>query len=765
MLDWSSPYSAWIYVALGLGCLALIALARRWAISAPLRRWTLFVPRLLVLGLLLVILLNPVLRQEHRLPPQPSQVIYLVDSSRSMGLEAPVSRAQQVQQMIAEVDRRLATTTSRPRIQLFRFGNDLASLPDLAQFRPIDDASRLATALEQLPARFSREAPRGIVVFSDGALDDEPQLTGAARLLADLKIPVHVVPVGDTRIRGDVGLEDLVVPPRVDSGTKATIRGVVRGTGYSGERIVLAVRVADRPEAPPVATLPLTLSDEPQPFELLVEATAETNKFLLEAPPLPGEATQRNNRIPFQLGAARRKLRVLYMEGTPANEYTWVHNGLMDDKDIECVSLVVDNQYAQRPRLVRVNDVQRGFPTTREELLQFDCVICSDISLGAFTRQNLDWVVELVAERGGGFVMVGGNTSFGAGGWDRTVWDQLIPVDMQGGPLGRGTTYTMFHVRVPPEAATHPIWRIVEDPEENQRILQRIPVFYGTNYIERLKPAATVLATSVEPLPNIGRAMPIFAAQSYGKGRTFAFSPDTTADWGRDFERLWGEGDNRYFGKFWRNVVRWLCENSQAGTRRVLAETDRILYRAGQPVQITAHTFNEQADETQDYEVSAELRGPSRRPAAAGAALSIPLAGNSSGRGYTGTIDTRELAGWLANTGESADSLEIGTIDVVATSSGKEIGRTSLPLQILPDLHELLRPQARPDTLGKLAEQTGGMVVDRSSRLFDLLRELPATPGDSLVSRQPQWDRPWLLATILGLLAVEWILRRLAGFG
>jgi uncharacterized membrane protein len=692
-------------------------------------------------------------------------VHYLVDSSRSMALESPLSRAQQAQQVIAETDRTLATIPSRPRIQLFRFGTELASLPDLAQLRPIDDASRLATALEQLPSRFSREAPRAIVVFSDGAIDDEPQLEGAAKLLAGLKVPVHVVPLGAPRIRGDVGLEDLVVPPRVDAGTKATIRGVVRGTGYSEERVVLAVRVADRPEAPPVAMLPITLSDQPQPFEMVVEASAETNNLVLVAPPLPGEATERNNQIPFQLGAPRRKLRVLYMEGTPANEYHWVHDALMEDKEIECVSLVVDNQYAQRPRLVRVNDVQRGFPTTREDLLRFDCVICSDISLGAFTSQNLDWVVELVAERGGGFVMVGGNTSFGAGGWDRTVWDQLIPVDMQGGPLGRGTVYTTFHVSVPDDAATHPIWRIVEDPEENRRILQRIPVFFGTNYIERLKPAATVLATSVEPLPNIGRAMPIFAAQAYGKGRTFAFSPDTTADWGRDFESRWGEGDNRYFRKFWRNVVRWLCENSQAGNRRVQAETDRVLYRAGQPVQITARTFDDEAEETRDYDVWAELRGTTRRPAGAGASLPIPLAVNPSGPGFKGMIDTRELGGWLESAAEGSDSLMTATIDVVAVQSGQEIGRTSLPLQILPDLHELLRPQARPGTLRTLAALTGGTVVERPTQLADLLRQLPETQGDSLISRQPLWDRPWLLATLLGLLAVEWTLRRLAGFG
>ena len=40
---------------------------------------------------------------------------------------------------------------------------------------------------------------------------------------------------------------------------------------------------------------------------------------------------------------------------------------------------------------------------------------------------------------------------------------------------------------------------------------------------------------------------------------------NTTADWGKSFEEFWGEGDNRYYRKFWRNVVKWLGENSLGG--------------------------------------------------------------------------------------------------------------------------------------------------------------------------------------------------------
>ena len=79
----------------------------------------------------------------------------------------------------------------------------------------------------------------------------------------------------------------------------------------------------------------------------------------------------------------------------------------------------MDNQYVQQPRLHRVDDPRLGFPTTREELLSYDVVICSDIARAAFTPEQLAWTVELVSKRGGGFVMIGGHTSFGAGGGTR----------------------------------------------------------------------------------------------------------------------------------------------------------------------------------------------------------------------------------------------------------------------------------------------------------------------------------------------------------
>ena len=756
MWEWSNPYPGWVYLILAPGLLLLIAVARRTSISNRLKSWWLFLPRLIVLSLLFGLLLNPIERREHRLPDQPAHVHILVDVSRSMALEQPLSRSQQVQQAIQTS---LQNPNSSAKIQLFRFGQSLASVADASQLKPKDDRTNLAAALEQLPSRFGRELPRGVVVFSDGVIDDHDQLNDVAEAFLNLQVPVHVYPVGNSQLRGDVAIDEMVVPPKVDAGVKAPIRGLVRGMGFEGERIVLQVRSSDRPDLPPLATLPITLGEKPQPFEMLVEANSDYGELVLEAPVLEGEVSDANNRVPFQLSKTPRKIRVLYMEGTPSNEYHWVHDALQEDKNIECVSMDVDQQYVQRQRLRRAGDPLRGFPTTREDLLQFDCVICSDIAIGTFTKEQLEWTVELVEKRGGGFVMVGGITSFGAGGWDQSSWDQLIPADMTGGQLGRGWVYHAFNVTVPESAQSHPIWRIVEDPEQNRKVLAAMPQFLGTNYILRLKPAATLLAQSTTPIPQAG-IMPIFACQSYGKGRTFAFAPDTTADWGRLFETQWGEGDNRYFRRFWRNVVRWLTENSNSG-RRMQIETDKVIYRSGQPIQITARVLNDQARETVDYQLQAKLKSLQPFPDQP-IPQSSALIADANGQSYHAELETDSLSTSL-NDGSSG-VLPPYELEVVATQNGTEISRATTRIMILPDLHELIQPRADSKLLDELARKTGGKRLQTASDLTSLIQELPVIPGKTLISRQPLWDTPWLWLLLLGLLGLEWSLRRLSGF-
>jgi uncharacterized membrane protein len=760
--EWSPPFSLSVYVALGLGMAALLLLIWWLTRSPNARKWPLLLLRAAVLIVLVVILINAVQVSEARLPPRASEIIYLVDCSRSMALDRPESRLDGVKRVISQSEVP-AATGNRPSVSVYRFGDRLLASPGVAELFPTDDRTELLAALEQLPSRFRDGAPAGVVVFSDGRTTEQAGFDEVAASYRKLGVPLHVFPVGDARVSGDVAIEDVVVPREAPTGARLPVRVVVRSHGYKGRRTEVRIRSQSDPDRKPLAILPITLDDTPKSYELVIELDKATAQLVAEVVPLENEAILENNQVAFRIAPRKSKLRVLYMEGTLNNEYHWLHDALVEDPDIECVSLEVNNQYAVQPTLHRVKDPRKGYPTTREELFGFDVVICSDINRTAFTQDQLDWTVELVRKRGGGFAMIGGNTSFGAGNWDKTVWDALVPVDMSGQAEspGRGTCWGVnFNVKVPADAERHPIWRIVDDPEKNRQVLDKMPAFTGTNLVERLKPAATALGYSDRKLPKVG-VMPVFSCETYGQGRTFAMSTDTTADWGVYFEKDWGEnGDNRYFRKFWRNVVRWLAENSNGANRRLRVETDKVIYRPGQPIKVNARAFDDKLEEIANYRLVARLRpaaGATPPPLLQETAL-LPQGG---GKKYEGEL----TAPTVSQVTPAASNLAPGAtaraaLEVTAYDKDVVVTQVMLDIQILDDPAEFADPRPDPQRLEELAHASGGRVLHSAQELSQVLGDTPTAPGEVVVRKAPLWDHPAVWGLLLALLSVDWVLRR-----
>jgi len=759
---WSHPHDGRFYLALAVGLAGLVFLAFRFASAPSARSKTLLALRAAALGVLFLILLNPVrVEQVKRAGPAP-MAVFLFDESRSMSLEAPVSRAQAVDRLIARSDA-LLPSNRRPRVQKYRFGRELSAVTESEKvLHPAAEETRLAQALEELPARFEDTLPFGVFVFSDGRSTerDSPETTGPA--YRALGVPIHVVPVGDARIAGDVAVQDIDAPRDARPGTRVPVRITLRSRGYAGERTEISIRAASDPKGDPLASLPITLVEGEQAHELVVEADRAKGALTAQVKPMPHEAIAANNRVPFQITPRAGKLRVIYMEGSAPPEYQFIHEALEEDPDIKCVSLSVDNQYVQQPRLHRVDDPRLGFPTSREELLSYDVVICSDIARAAFTPQQLAWTVELVSKRGGGFVMIGGHTSFGAGGWDQTVWDGIIPIDMSGSGPARSPFYDgTFQVIVPPQAAEHPIWRIVDDPARNRQVLARMPMFHGTNLVDRLKPAATALGLSNGPVPGAG-VVTVFSCQSFGRGRTFAMATDSTFAWGTDFERSWGEGDNRYFRKFWRNVVRWLTENCDGNNQRLKVETDRIIYRPGQDIQIKARTYDEKLEETDHYRVGARLglsTSDEPQPFDKAAVDLVPQLQEKSYEGKLAATQANQVPDQLGST------LHKLVLEIAAFDGEQLVARSDLELQVIDDPAEFKDPRPDLSALTRLAEATGGTVIQSAEDLSSLLGRHQDASIRTIVTRRPMWDTPVLWLTLLGLLSTEWVLRRLKGLG
>ncbi len=751
-----SPATYWVLVA---GIIGLLVAARRIAVAQKTQRWLLFVLRGGVFLGLVALLLNPIDRRETLLPPQPPAVALLVDCSQSMALGVEQSRLDRAKRTIESVSRSVQST--RPmQLPLFRFGNELAKVPGLTELSATEDESLLGNALERIPSRMAGIQPQAVVVFSDGAVSEVEQLAEIASAYRKLKVPVYAMLPEEENLLGDIAITELAIPSRVVPGDEATIRAVIESRGFAGERVVVSIRPAGRPDAAALTTLPITLHDGPTPCDLVVTADSAMSDLELQIPVLQGEAVGSNNRIPFRLTERDRKLKVLYMEGSMSQEYRWIRDALQEDSDIQCVAMVVNNQYADRPKLQRIDDPYRGYPTTRAELFEYDVVICSDILRNAFTPEQIAWTVELVSTRGGGFVMIGGHTSFGSGGWDRTEWEELIPFDMTG---RRDYLNQTFQVEVPPAAESHPIWKLLDDPQQNRVALEAMPQFSGTNLISRVKPAATLLGQTQIPLSRVG-IMPIFACETYGRGRTFAMATDSTAAWGSYFETRWGEGDNRYFRKFWRNVVRWLAENSQASQRRLLVRCDQVIYSKNDLIEVVAEAFDKEFKPTTNYRLTASLQGSevSASDPTASANLTstgVELQPDASRNRYAGTLTAA-----LPSTSEDLTTpMQTVRLLVTAWEGDVPIASESIEIQLLHDSKEWLRPQSQPEILKQIAESCGGSLLSSQSDLERLLRSYDAAPSEVLTHTTPLWDRAWVWMSLLGLLTIEWILRRNPG--
>jgi uncharacterized membrane protein len=738
----------------------LLFLAFRFASAPTARSKALVTLRAAALSVLILILLNPVrVQQVKRAGPAPTAV-FLIDGSRSMSLEAPVSRAQAVDQLIRRSDL-LLSADRRPSIQMYGFGRELVALSESARIVRADaDETRLGQALEQLPARFGDTLPFGVFVFSDGRSTDSDSLAAIGPAYRALGVPIHVVPVGDVRVAGDVAMQDIDAPREALPGTRVPVRVTLRSHGYAGQRTEISIRAAADPNGDPLATLPITLVDGEQAHELVIETDRAKGALTAQVNPLLREAVAANNRVPFQITPRAGKLRVIYMEGTPPPEYRFIQDALEEDPDIKCVSMYLDNQYDAQPRLHRVDDPRLGFPTTREELLSYDVVICSDIARTAFTPEQLDWTVELVTKRGGGFVMIGGYTSFGSGGWDQTVWDGIIPVDMSGQGTARSEHYDgSFQVVIPTQVTEHPIWRIVDDPARNRQVLARMPMFHGTNLTDRLKPAATALGLSNGALVGSG-VVTVFSCQSFGRGRTFAMATDSTIAWGSDFEKVWGEGDNRYFRKFWRNVVRWITENCDGGNRRLRVEADKIIYRPGQEIHVKAKTYNEKLEDTDRYRVAARLRLAPEDGMQPFDAQAVNLVPQLLDKTYRGKLDAPDAIEDLEDLGST---LHKQVIDVAAFDGEQVVARSSLEFQVIDDPADFRDPRPDPAQLKRIADETHGIVIESAEELSSLLARHQDASIQLILKRSPMWDTPLLWSLLIGLLSTEWIVRRMKG--
>ena len=91
-----------------------------------------------------------------------------------------------------------------------------------------------------------------------------------------------------------------------------------------------------------------------------------------------------------------------------------------------------------------------GFPTNAVQLQSYDAIVLANVPRGegGLTVEQDKMLASYVHDMGGGLIMIGGDNAFGAGGWQGSETEKILPVDMEipaQRQIGKGALVLIMH--------------------------------------------------------------------------------------------------------------------------------------------------------------------------------------------------------------------------------------------------------------------------------------------------------------------------------
>ncbi|MFQ5913059.1 MAG: glutamine amidotransferase [Nitrospinota bacterium] len=745
--------SLWWFVPLCLGVLGLLILYWRRAhghvgLGMALGLTTL---RFLLFGLLLVYLFQPtVLRQTLQyLPPE---VAVLVDTSASMeARESGGTRSAAIRPLLAGEDSPLRRALAPAgRVHYFTFDRDVgpADLESLLQGMDNQELERKGTgtdiggALASVRNSNPGNPPSAILLLSDGAANLGP--ADASEAARRLGAPVVAVAVGDPEKFRDLQILDLRAPDLSFLRHETRVSFRLRALGFAGKRVTLALKSGGQLLATRTVELKRDQFDERLEFIFTPEEVGLL-RLSVEAFSQLGEHTRANNSVDFSIQVLRDKHRVLYVSGRPSWNYRFMRRALKLDPGIDLVSFVILRTINDEVDIPQSELSLISFPTERiftRELNNFDLLIFDNFSFRPyFPFYYLENVAKFV-EQGGAFLMLGGDSSFGAGGYNDSPLESILPIEMNRTP--RNYVLKPVGAALTEAGKTHPITRLSPDPEENLKIWKSLPQLRGYNPSARAKSGATTLAVRGSG-DAAGDGAPLLAVMEAGKGRTMAIL--SSSFWRWSFEMVGRDQGNRPYLNLVKRAVDWLVKSPSLDRARL--SSLRREYKAGEETEVRFRVLD------------------SRYQPAAGAEVRGALIDPSGNRVPLKFSPAREPGLYVAHPRLRTPGSY--RVQAEARRGDRALGESELLLDAQTFNVEEEDAAPRPEFLRALARTSGGLFFEAAA--FDaeaasrVAKLLTSRTRVNLVQERELavWKIEYAFAALVLLLGAEWLLRRRRG--
>jgi len=609
-------------------------------------------------------------------------------------------------------------------LRYYELGESATAVTSFTESQPTASATSIAESLKTVlrEARFSPLA--AVVLSSDGADTGGGLSPDELAEIAAFGVPVHTVAVGRDVITEDIELTDITLPDKVLPGSTLSARVSILHDApastmikvYADDNLLALVPVELRADAG-VTTALVEFS--------LAEAGHHNLHFSVEG--IPGETELRNNSRSTLVEVADQKYRVLYFEGEPRWEYKFMRRAIGDDEHLRIVSLlrVSPNKY-YRQGIDNPEQLEGGFPTTREELFAYDALIIGSVEAALLSAGQQTLIRDFVSERGGSLLMIAGRNGLGNGGWGQSAIADVLPVSLP--PSSIASFFRKkASVVLTPQGANTPMLRLAESTDANRKSWSELPDIADYQLTGNLKPAAVTLL-SVDT--DVG-SMPLLVTQPYGRGHAWILATGGTWRWQMSLPL-----EDQRHETFWRQLLRALVASSP----------DRVSLTA--------------SGGSGDSKISlrAEFRDAAFRPV--------------DDIGVTVQVSHQDGESWSVNLQASpedpgvfsaqVDPTESGTwyFEAVAHRDDEAVATARASIHYDAGQAEYFNIRRNSAQLRALSEATGGhyFASQDLAKLPDLLRY--SSSGIMEWQHRAIWDAPAIFILLLLLKAGEWLLRR-----